>query len=129
MKNFKALLIALISGLSITGISFIDGKIWNVLFYVIGIISYLIVGVLISFGLLASRKARSEAYAIVFAALALSCLWFYNLLAKFRVWLLDLPIFVKIIVPISLILAIVALIVANCILNSKKKKENKTKNE
>ncbi len=124
MKHFKAFLIALISSLGITGISFIDGKIWNVLFYIIGIISYLVVGMLISFGLLASKKARSDAYVIVFVALSLSCLWVYNLLAKFRAWLLDLPVFVKIIVPCALVLATIALIIANCVLKSKKKKIN-----
>lgn len=127
MKHFRVFLIALISSLTITGISFIDGKIWNVLFYIIGIISYLVVGVLISFGLLASKKARGEAYAIVFVALSLSCLWVYNLLAKFRAWLLDLPVFVKIIAPCALVLATIALIIANCVLESKKKKINAAK--
>ena len=111
MKKFKTLMILLVSSLSITGISFIDGKIWDAIFYIIGISSYFIVGVLISFGFLSTKKAREDAYVIVFVALAFSCLWVYNMLVKFKTWLDSIPITVKIIVPCMLAIVIIALII------------------
>ena len=129
MKYFKTILIALISSLSITGISFIDGKIWDVLFYVIGIVSYFIVGTLFSVGILHSKKAGSMAYVIVFLILAVTCFWFYRVLAKFRVWLLSIPLIVRIAIPSIFAAAIIGLIILNIVLKNRKKKENKTEIE
>ncbi|MDY2896451.1 MAG: hypothetical protein SOT51_06135 [Candidatus Enterosoma sp.] len=42
MKKINTLLVFLISGLAITGDSFIDGKIWDVIFLVVGMIAYAI---------------------------------------------------------------------------------------
>ena len=57
MKKLKALLVFLISSLAITGVSFIDGKIWNVIFLVVGMIAYVIVGILFSIGVLHGKEA------------------------------------------------------------------------
>lgn len=66
MKRLNALLVFLISSLAITGVSFIDGKIWDVIFLVIGMIAYAIVGILFSIGVLYGKEAGKEAYAFVF---------------------------------------------------------------
>lgn len=104
MKKYIALLIFLISSVAITGISFIDGKIWDIIFYVIGIVSYAVVGVLFSLGILSTKKQGSDAYAFVFLILVLGGYGVYKLLELIRIWILSWPLFVKILVP-SLITA------------------------
>ena len=67
MTKTNALLVALISALAITGISFIDDQIWNVIFIVVGIASYSIVDILFSIGILHGKQAGKDAYALVFS--------------------------------------------------------------
>ena len=62
MKKLNALLVFLISSLAITGVSFIDGKIWNVIFLVVGMIAYAIRGIMFSIGVLHGKKAGKEAF-------------------------------------------------------------------
>ena len=71
MKKLNALLVFLISSIAITGISFIDGKIWDIIFLVVGMIAYAIVGFLFSIGLLSTKKDGKDAYAFVFLLLLL----------------------------------------------------------
>ncbi|MDY4053007.1 MAG: hypothetical protein SOY80_06680 [Bacilli bacterium] len=110
MKKLNALLVFLISGLAITGVSFIDGKIWDVIFIVVGMVAYAIVGVLFSIGVLHGKEAGKEAYAFVFFLLILAGYGVYKGLEKLRLWILAWPLVVKIIVPIMIALLIGALI-------------------
>ena len=110
MKKLNALLVFLISGLAITGVSFIDGKIWDVIFIVVGMVAYAIVGVLFSIGVLHGKEAGKEAYAFVFFLLILAGYGVYKGLEKLRLWILAWPLVVKIIVPILIALLIGALI-------------------
>ena len=110
MKRLNALLVFLISGLAITGVSFIDGKIWDVIFIVVGMVAYAIVGVLFSIGVLHGKEAGKEAYAFVFFLLILAGYGVYKGLEKLRLWILAWPLVVKIIVPIMIALLIGALI-------------------
>ena len=103
MKKLNALLVFLISSIAITGISFIDGKIWDIIFLVVGMIAYAIVGFLFSIGLLSTKKDGKDAYAFVFLLLLLGGYGFYKLLELIRNWILSWPLFVKILVPTLII--------------------------
>lgn len=122
MKKYIALLTFLISSLTITGISFIDGKIWDVVFLVIGMIAYAIVGVLFSIGVLHGKQAGIDAYAFVTVLLLLGGYAAYEGLLTFKKWVISWPLFVKIIVPIIIVLLIIGLIV---LVVFKRKKEAK----
>lgn len=119
MKKINALLVFLISSLTITGISFIDGKVWDVIFLVIGMIAYSIVGILFSIGILHGKDAGKEAYAFVFLLLILGGYAVYKGLEKLRLWILAWPLFVKILVP-SIIGAIIITGIVLIILYKKK---------
>lgn len=110
MKKLNALLVFLISSLAITGVSFIDGKTWDVVFLVVGMIAYAIVGILFSIGVLHGREAGKDAYAFVFFLLILAGYGVYKGLEKLRLWILAWPLVVKIIVPIMIALLVGALI-------------------
>lgn len=110
MKKLNALLVFLISILAITGVSFIDGKIWNVIFLVVGMIAYAIVGILFSIGVLHGKEAGKDAYAFVFFLLILAGYGVYKGLEKLRLWILTWPLVVRNIVPIMIALLIGALI-------------------
>ena len=103
MKKLNALLVFLISSIAITGISFIDGKIWDIIFLLVGMIAYAIVGFLFSIGLLSTKKDGKDAYAFVFLLLLLGGYGFYKLLELIRNWILSWPVFVKILVPTLII--------------------------
>lgn len=122
MKKLNALLVFLISILAITGVSFIDGKIWNVIFLVVGMIAYAIVGILFSIGVLHGKEAGKDAYAFVFFLLILAGYGVYKGLEKLRLWILAWPLVVRIIVPIMIALLIGALITLIII----KRKRNNT---
>ena len=110
MKKINTLLVFLISGLAITGVFFIDGKIWDVIFLVVGMIAYAIVGIMFSIGVLHGRKAGKEAYAFVFFLLLLAGYGVYKGLEHLRLWILAWPLVVKIIVFAILALCIVSVI-------------------
>ena len=99
MKKLNALLVFLISSIAITGISFIDGKIWDIVFIVLGLIAYSIVGFLFSIGVLSTRQNGKDAYMLVFFLLILGGFGVYKLLEMARNWILSWPLFVKIMVP------------------------------
>ena len=124
MKKWNALLVFLISSIAITGISFIDGKIWDTIFLVVGMISYAIVGILFSIGILSTKQNGRDAYALVFFLLILAGYGFYRLLRLIRDWILSWPLIAKIIVPISIglvLLAGIILVIAKIV---KEKKQN-----
>lgn len=123
MKKLNALLVFLISSLAITGVSFIDGKIWDVIFIVVGMVAYAIVGVLFSIGVLHGKEAGKEAYAFVFFLLILAGYGVYKGLEKLRLWILAWPLAVKIIVPAVVALCIVGVIVLIVFKRRKSKNE------
>lgn len=100
MKKINALLVLLISSLVITGISFIDGKIWDIVFLVVGMIAYAVVGVLFSIGILSTKQQGRDVYALVFFLLILGGYGMYKALEALRNWILSWPLVAKITVPI-----------------------------
>lgn len=133
MKKLVALLVFLISSIAITGISFVDGKIWDIVFVIVGLISYSIVGGLFSLGILSTKKQGSDAYVFVFLLLILGGFGVYNLLLQIRNWILSWPLFVKILVP-SFIIAgfgVAIFFVVRRMIQEKKnpKEENDYENE
>lgn len=106
MRRANALLVALISSLAITGLSFIDGQIWNVVFLVLGMAAYSIVGVLFSIGVLHGRQSGKDAYALVFFLLILGGWGVYKGLVLFKEWVIAWPLAVKIAIPCLIALAI-----------------------
>ena len=134
MKKYIALLVFLISSIAITGVSFIDGKIWDIIFYVVGIVSYAVVGILFSLGILSTKKQGSDAYAFVFLILILGGYGVYKLLELIRIWILSWPLFVKILVPslITVCIGVAIFFVINKMITEKKnqkRSEDITKDE
>ena len=132
MKKINALMVFLISSLAITGISFIDGKIWDVVFLVVGLVTYAIVGALFSIGILSTRKQGSDAYALVFFLLLLGGYSFYKALEALRNWILSWPLAAKIAVPSAIGTAIIVgivLTVRYAIKNKEKLKKEDSDNE
>ena len=111
MTKLNALLVLLISGLAITGISFLDDRIWNVIFLIAGMVAYAIVGILFSIGILHGKQAGKDAYALVFFLLILGGWGVYQGLIAFKQWVLGWPLAAKIAVPIGFVLIIAAIIV------------------
>ena len=118
MKNFKSLLFFLISNISITGISFVDGRIWDVIFVIVGMVAYSIVGWMFSINLIVGKKAGKDAFTFVSIGLVLIGYEFYKFLVKVRVWILDLPFYFKITVLALLLIALI-LVVLRKILSRK----------
>ena len=120
---YKLLLITLITSLSITGISYLDSKIWNIVMIVIGMLAYSIVGILFSLGLLHGKNAGKEAYAFVFIILLILGYCVYSGIVaiqnRIKIW----PLYVKIVVPSLLFSAVI--IVTIFYLLKKHKKNNK----
>ena len=106
MKKLVALLVFLISSVVITGISFIDGKIWETIFYILGLVTYSIVGLLFSFGIISTKKQGADAYVVVLFFLILGGFGVYKVLESIRNWILSWSLSVKILVPTLIILGI-----------------------
>ena len=102
MKKINALLVFLVSSLVITGISFIDGKIWDIVFVVIGLVAYAVVGILFSIGVLSTKKQGSDAYALFFFLLLLGGYGVYKGLEALRNWIMSWPLAAKIAAPSSI---------------------------
>lgn len=111
LKIYRVLLATLITSLSITGISYLDDKIWNIVLLVIGMATYSIVGILFSFGLLHGKNAGKEAYGAIFIILLLLGYGVYCGIVNLQKWILSWPLWIKITVPAVLIAIIVAAIV------------------
>lgn len=111
MRKLNALLVFLISSLAITGISFIDNQVWNVIFFIVGLIAYAIVGLIFSVGILHGKQAGKEAYAFVFFLLLLGGYAVYKGLEQLKLWVLGWPLFIKILAPSIIGLGIIAIVV------------------
>jgi hypothetical protein len=122
MKKYIAFLTLLISSLTITGISFIDGKIWDVVLLVIGFIAYAIVGVLFSLGILSGKQNGKDAYALVFILLLLGAYAVYKGLVAFKAWVLGWSLVAKILVPIGIGM-LIGLVIVLMIIRKEKREE------
>ena len=128
MRKLNALLVFLISSLAIIGISFIDDQIWNVIFLIVGMVTYAIVGFMFSIGFLHGKQAGKEAYAFVFFLLLLGGYAVYKGLEQLKLCVLTWPLFVKILVPSIIGLGVIAVVVL-IILFKKRIIGKKSKNE
>ncbi len=111
MRKLNALLVFLISSLAIIGISFIDDQIWNVIFLIVGMVTYAIVGFMFSIGFLHGKQAGKEAYAFVIFLLLLGGYAVYKGLEQLKLWVLTWPLFVKILVPSIIGLGVIAVVI------------------
>lgn len=111
LKIYKVLLVTLITSLSITGISYLDDKNWNIVLLVIGMTTYSIVGFLFSIGLLHGKNAGKEAYGAIFIILLLLGYGVYCGIVNLQIWILSWALWIKITVPVILIAIIVIAIV------------------
>lgn len=125
---YKILLVILITSLSITGISFLDDKIRNIVMLVIGMIAYSIVGLLFSLRLISGKNAGKEAYIAIFIILAILGFCVYNGIIKLQQWILSWPFYAKIIVPSAIACLIVATILL-IVLKSRKSTKDDTKED
>ena len=123
MKKINAILIFLISSLVITGISTIDGKIWDAIFIVVGMVAYALVGILFSIGIITTKKQGRDAYSIAFFLLLLIGYMVYRLLEGIRNWVFSWPFAIKVAVPSTIGVAIIVgiiLIIRYAIINKEK---------
>ncbi len=118
----KSLLVFLITSLTITGISFFDDKIWNIIIAAIGVAAYGIVGLLYSLHLISKSSEGKTAYLFVFIALLIIGYLVYNGILKFEEWVFSWPLYVKIIVPTIFVIGIISIVIF-IIKFSKKDKE------
>lgn len=123
IRKLNTLLIFLISSLTITGISFLDSKIWDIIFLIIFYIAYSLVGILIEIGILHGKENCSEAYCFITVILVILALKIYDDLMKFKAWLMSWPLIAKIVVPIVIGMLIGLVLVL--IIIRKEKKEAK----
>jgi len=117
----------LITSISITGISFLNDKIWNIIIAVIGVGAYGIVGLLYSIHLIDGKQEGKTAYAAVVIILIIIGFLIYQGIIMVEQWILSWPIAVKIIVPTIMGLLIVGTTILLVI--EKKKKTNIRKQE
>ena len=131
LNSFPIVLSIAISSLTVTGVSVIDGQFWNVVLKVLGLLAYGVVGLLISIGLLKGRKASLKAYAFILGLLILGAFEIYRLLDLFKQWVLGWALFVKILVPSVLFVAVGSIIIFKILISKrhKKAKENTIKDE
>ena len=125
LTALKALLIVLVTSVTITGISFFDDKIWNVIIAVIGVIAYGIVGLLYSIHLIDGKQEGKTAYVAVFIILIIIGFLIYQGILKVEQWILSWPIAVKIIVPTVMGLLIIGTITLLALGHKKKPVEEK----
>lgn len=111
MKIKIGILIFLITSLTITGVSFIDDKIWSMVISVIGVISYSIIGLLYSANLIKGSSMGAKGYAVIFVILLLVVYWLYKKLMELQMWINSWPLILKIIVPIVMIILIILVII------------------
>ncbi len=116
---YKILLTVLCSSLVITGVSYIDDKIWNFVFLILGMITYSIVGILYSIKLLHGRSAGKGAYCAIFIILIAIGYCVYSGIVAVQNWIAQWQLWAKITVPSILVVLIVLTII---IIVYKKKK-------
>ena len=117
----KFLLVFFMSGLVITGISFIDSKIWNIIFAVAAAIAGEIVANLANIFFLSKHDRGQLTLAITIILLAL-VYKIYEAFYHFKLWLVSLSIWIKL---IPVFVFVIGLIVVLAIFIRKKQKSKK----
>jgi len=120
MKKWIAVLIILLTSVSITGFSYIDNLILDRVIAGLVAVSTFIVGLLYKFGILYTRRDGSDTFKGVFIMLLIISLVMYLGIRKFQEWVLAWPQFVKIIVPLVMGLMIISIILLAIYDHSKK---------
>lgn len=108
LNALKALLVVLITSLTITGISIIDDKIWNIIIAIIGVASYGVVGLLYSLHLISNSRDGKYAYIATFIILIIIGFFVYQGIVKFEQWVVSWPLFIKILVPSILFCGVIS---------------------
>ena len=78
---------------------------------ILGMITYSIVGIMFSIGLISGRNAGKKAYSVVFIVLLIDGYCVYQGIVKFQEWILSWSPIVKIIVPVTILIMIVGTII------------------
>lgn len=95
MKEYKKLLTFFVGLIAISGIGLIDDLIWGVVFGIVGLIAYAVVGVLYKTGIISGIKAGSEANSAIFIIILIAgislALWLIKVINAFKEWLLSIP--------------------------------------
>lgn len=125
LNAFRGLLITLITATAITGVSFLDDHIWNIVMAVVGVVAYGIVGLLYSVHLISGKEAGKDAYAAVFIILLIVGVFIYNGILKVEQWILSWPLLVKILVPSIMVVGIISVSVV--LLSNKRKQKISSK--
>lgn len=128
MKNYslsyyKTLLITLITSTAITGIGFLDSKIWNLVFVGLGMFTYAIVGFLYSIKAIHGKQEGKDAYAVIFLMLILIGVFIYKGIRSFQQWLISWHLVVKITVIALLVISIIIVSIIIYLKNKKQEKE------
>jgi len=89
IKGFVSLIVALVGTISITGISLLDSSFWNLLFRVLGMIAYGIVGVLYAIGAISTKKEGSEAFWKTLTILIILGFFVYEGIVRVQNWFLS----------------------------------------
>lgn len=103
---YKVILVTLITSISITGVSFLDNKIWNLVMLGLGMVTYAIVGIMFSLGLISGRNAGKEAYSAVFIILILIGYFVYQGIVRLQEWIISWSPIMKVVVPVSMLIMI-----------------------
>ena len=112
MKGIKiTLLVFLITSLTITGVSFIDDKIWSTIMSIIGTISFSIIGSLYSAKLINGSSMGAKGYTVVFVVFLLIVYWIYKKLMELQEWINSWQLIFKIIVPIFMVILIILVLI------------------
>ena len=110
MKKWIAVLMFLVTGITITGVSFIDNIIISRIIACIVAIAFFIVGIFFKIGIIDSKSDGSNAFKGVFVILLILALIIYLGIRRFQDWFLTSPMYVKIIIPSVLGLLIIGVI-------------------
>ena len=89
IKGFVSLIVALAGTISITGISLLDSSFWNLIFRILGMIAYGIVGILYAIGAISTKKEGSEAFWKTLAILILLGFFVYEGIVRVQNWFLS----------------------------------------
>ena len=104
LRFIKYILIALITALAITGVGFIDDKIWSFIIAGIGVLAYAIVGVLYSIKLITTISGGKIAYTLTFLGLLIVGFFLYQGILNFKHWIYSWPLWLKIFLTSFLII-------------------------
>lgn len=89
VKGFVGAIVALVGAISITGISLIDSSFWNLVFRILGMVAYGIVGLLYGLGLINTKKEGSEAFWKILLMLIILGFFVYEGIVRVQNWFLS----------------------------------------